>query len=289
MGRGNRKQWRIRDYEAAVRYYLFFWVSIVLCAFFCCAGIQMIGQDAGVIQMEAFQPDNKSFLEFQVNEQLDKQLQKLAGTSGISYDKLLTAVMLKNHFNPGKRIQEAEVISDMLGYERLDEDAYSKIVSYYKAVSGCVEFLPVANVYSEEVLQYDAGGHVEQVELENPADEEAGEFGMQIPVEQKWQEIVPAICMKKGTVILSDASEQILWLEIEEGIRMIYGNLKQDLKKWNEGDMINSGEILGSVSGAGLLLQFRLRAADGSWLDFNGRFCLLNGEKMVRSVTLMPQ
>ncbi len=289
MGTAGRKRWGNGTYEAAVRYYLFSWGGIILCAFFCCAGIQMIGKDAGVVQMEAFRPDNRSFLEVQVNNQVDEQLEKISGTSGISYEKLLAAVMLKNHFNPEKRIQEAEVISDVLGYERLDENVFLKIASYYKMISESVEFVPVANVYSADVLQYDAGGHVKQMELQSTAGEEAGEFGIRIPVEEKWQEIVPVICMKTGNIVRSDESELTLCLEQEEGIRVIYGNLKQDSKKWHEGEKVQSGEILGSVSGAGLLLQFLLRAEDGSWFDFNGRFCLLHGEKMVRSVTQMLQ
>ena len=79
----------------------------------------------------------------------------------------------------------------------------------------------------------------------------------------------------------------MLWMVQEDGISIVYRNLKQDMKEWQTGDVIEGGVILGSVEGAGLLLQFRLRSVDGSWLDFQGFSCLLHGEKKLRSVTRM--
>ena len=94
--------------------------------------------------------------------------------------------------------------------------------------------------------------------------------------------------MKTGTVVSRDLSENTICIQLEEGIQLIYGNLKQDLGEWEEGEIIEGGELLGSVSGAGgLLLKFRLRIPDGTWVGFNGSFCLFHGKKMIRSVTQM--
>lgn len=282
-----------------IRNYLFLWGGIILCAFFCCAGIQMIKQDAGVLQMESFHPDQESFRSVSVSRQADEKLMTLADNSGIAYEKLLAAFMLKNQFRLADVIRKAEVVSDVLGYERLNEELFGEIASYYKRICNCVEFLPVCDIYSsekginEKQLYYDAGKQVEQMtvvcqELEKGLEEKTGDWQLQIPVNEKDQGLVPVVCMKTGTVVSRDLSENTICIQLEEGIQLIYGNLKQDLGEWEEGEIIESGELLGSVSGAGgLLLKFRLRIPDGTWVGFNGSFCLFHGKKMIRSVTQM--
>lgn len=261
---------------------------IVLCAFFSCAGIQMIEQDTGVLQMELFRPDHEKFLAFELDEQADEQLSELSRTSGAAYEKLLAAVMLKHQYEPGSRISGGEILSDVLGYERRDETAFLKIASYYKSVFGCVEYLPLANLYdSREKRLFDAREHMEQISFTKQVTESGTrDDQLLIPVEEKWKEIVPVICMKTGTVVYCSGSEKILCLELEEGIQVVYGNLKQDQVEWNPGNRAESGQIIGSAAGTGLLLQFRLRAEDGTWLVFDGTSSMRHGEKTVRSVTL---
>lgn len=278
------------------------WISgIFLCAFFCCAGIQMIEQDAGVLQMEAFQAENRQFRALEGEEMIDRQLEAMSDASGIPFEKLLAGTMLKSGFRPEKTLRKAEVVSDALGYERLDEEAFLKISSYYKRMYECVEYLPVADVYvcqgeNREELRYDAQVHCAKAEtterdereqtdgMEKADGAEQGDFRLLIPVEEAWRGIVPTVCMKTGTVVSADSEENMLCLEQEDGISIVYRNLKQDMKEWQAGDVIEGGAILGSVEGAGLLLQFRLRSVDGSWLDFQGFSCLLHGEKKLRSV-----
>lgn len=261
------------------------WVGgIFLCAFFCCAGIQMIRQDAGVLQMEAFQPDNRQFRALEREEEIDKQLETISSVSGIPFEKLLAGTMLKSRFRPEKTLRKAEVISDALGYERLDEEMFLKISSYYKRMYECAEYLPVADIYgcqngNREVLQYEAQAHCTAAKK--------NETQLLIPLEAEWKGIVPAVCIKTGTVISADIQGYMLCMEQEDGISIIYENLKMDLQEWQTGDVIEGGTILGSVEGAGLLLQFRLRSEDGSWIDFQGFSCLLHGEKKIRSVTRM--
>ncbi|MGN0293938.1 MAG: hypothetical protein ACI4D3_08055 [Lachnospiraceae bacterium] len=287
------------------------WIGgIFLCAFFCCVGIQMIGKDAGVLQMEAFQAENRQFRALEGEEMIDQQLKAISDASGIPFEKLLAGTMLKSGFRPEKTLRKAEVISDALGYERLDKEAFLKISSYYKRMYECVEYLPVADVYvcrdgSREELRFDAQVHCEEAEtterdekekkdeveiadkMEKADGAEEADFRLLIPVDEAWRGIVPVVCMKTGTAVLADSEENMLCLEQENGISIIYRNLKQDLKEWQTGDVIEGGTILGSVEGAGLLLQFRLRSVDGSWLDFQGFSCLLHDEKKLRSVTQM--
>lgn len=261
----------------------------------------MIQKDAGVLQMESFSSGREEFLALELEEQVDQQLSKLASVSGSSYEKLLVAVMLKEQFQPGKCIQEGEVLADMLGYERLNEDVFLTIASFYERMFGCAEFLPVASVYSsqEGEILYDAKNHVKEAGRWKPGSEETGMeqeetetggYWLQIPVEEDWQGILPVICMKTGTVIACEKdgnTANILCLETEDGIRMFYGNLADYLKDWQTGDQIESGEILGSA--AGLVIQFQLQTEDGSWHSFNGLPCLNHGEKQARPVTQMLQ
>lgn len=282
---GRRRFLRRDNWMAEFRYCLFCWAAIFLCAFFCCAGTQMIMKDAGAIQMEAFDMENESFLQLDLDEKLDAQLTGLSDVSGVSCEKLLAAVMLKNRFHPGERIAEAEVLADVLGYERLDEEAFLKISSYYKRMLECIEYLPLAKIYTDqkksEICVYSPSSDI-QMEIKDG-------YRLQFPVEQKWQEIVPVICVKTGIIEDLNDSENTLCLELEEGVRVTYENLKQDLKIWEKGERVESGEILGSVTGTGLFLQFRLRSEDGSWIAFNGRPCLFHGSKKIRSVTQMLQ
>lgn len=250
----------------------------------------MVEKDAGVLQMESFRIDDDLFLALEDAEILDQQLMRLSQASGIPFEKLLAAVMLKNRFQPDRTIRETEVISDVLGYERLDEDTFSRISSYYKRMYECVEYLPVSDVIvsqngKEDQCIYDAETHMKQTETTESGGAEG--FCLLVPLEEEWRGIIPAVCMKTGTVISADSSENTLCLELEEGISVVYGNVKPDLKKWQPGDVIEGGAIMGCVEGAGLLLQFRLLSEDGSWLDFNGCSCLHHGEKKVRSVTRM--
>lgn len=269
------------------------WLGVILlCAFFCCAGIQMVEKDAGVLQMESFSAADGQFLALEGEEKIDRQLAELSETSGVPFEKLLAAVMLKNRFRPDRTIREAEVLADVLGYERLDEERFSLISSYYKRMYECVEYLPVSDVMVSQIgkkdtCMFEAKAHVKQAETADSG--ETADFRLIVPVEEEWKGIVPAVCMKTGTVISSDSSENTLCLELEEGISMVYGNVKQDLREWKPGDVIEGGGMMGSVEGAGLLLQFRLLSEDGSWFVFNGYSCLNHGEKKVRTVTRMLQ
>lgn len=268
------------------------WIGVIfLCAFFSCAGIQMIERDAGVLQMESFRADDGQFLALEGMETMEQQLSELSQVSGIPFEKLVAAAMLKNNFRADGGIRKAEVLSDVLGYERLDEKTFSRISSYYKRMYACVEYLPAADVLTsnggQEKCAYSAAEHLRQAQMEGSA--KTGGFCLLVPVEENWKDMVPAVCMKRGTVVSADSSENTLCLEMNDGVSVVYGNVKQDLKVWQAGDVIESGTILGSVTGAGLLLEFRLLSEDGSWLDFNGYPCLLHGEKEVRSVTRMLQ
>lgn len=252
----------------------------------------MIQKDTGVLQMEAFCSGGEKFLSLNLEESVDQQLSRLASVSGSPYEKLLAAVMLKRQFQSGKSIQEGEVLADQMGYERLNEEIFLNIASFYERMFGCVEFLPVASVYGsqEEELLYDAEAHVKEAKQEGFGEEKNPDEGkdgwVQIPVEERWQGIVPVICMKSGTVIACEQGEyagKVLGVEIEGGVQIFYGNLADYLKDWKEGDVVESGEILGSA--AELMIQFRLQTEDGSWHNFNGLPCLKHGEKQVRSVT----
>lgn len=281
-----------------IRQYLFFSMGIFLCAFFSCAGIQMIKQDAGVLQMEMFRPDQETFRSFSISRQADESLEALAETSGVAYEKLLAAFMLKHRFSPENAVCKTEVLSDTLGYERLDEERFAQIVSYYKDICSCVEYLPVCSIYSKNSvndtqLYYDAEKQLSQAaavrrDTAQGQDEEKKGWQLQILFEEEDQGLVPVVCMKTGTVVSQNLWENALCLQLEEGIQMIYGNLEQDLREWEEGEVIESGELIGSVSGAGgLLLVFRLRITNDTWADFNGSFSLFHGDKKVRSVTRM--
>lgn len=262
----------------------------------------MIQKDAGVLQLESFSPENEKFLALELKEQVDCQLSHLASVSGSSYAKLLAAVMLKEQFQPGGRIQEGEVLADTIGYERLNEPLFMRIAAFYERMLGCVDFSPVASVCSsrEKAVLYDAEAHVRQAEgwkeeTENSEDlesrkEESGNFWLQIPAEEEWQGILPVICVKTGTVTEAgewENGKSVLCLELEEGVRINYGNLADYLKDWQPGDVIKGGEILGSA--AGLVVQFQLQMENGTWHSFNGLPGLFHGEKQVRSVTQMLQ
>ena len=260
----------------------------------------MIQKDAGVLQMESFSSGREEFLALELEEEADAQLSRLSSVSGNSFEKLLAAVMLKEQFRPGKQIRKGEAVADMLGYERINEAAFSSVASFYGRMFGCVEFLPVASVYAmqegdrmqEGEILYDAQtrvNHAAQTTSENGktgANTKNEGYWVQIPVEEAWQGIVPVVCMKSGTVMEEEGAQTVentLGMELEDGIRILYGNMADFLKDWQPGDTIESGEILGSA--AELEIQFQLQIEDGSWRSFNGLPCLKHGKKQIRSVT----
>ncbi len=270
-----------------IQRYLFYYGIIAFCAFFSCAGFQMIGKDVGMVQMDNFNPQEEKFLELQVSERLTEELIFMEKISGIEQEKLLAAVMLKHQFKPQAPLQKTEVIADVMGYERANQEKFQKITSYYKRMCECVEYLPLADVYSGQdgTLEFCVNDCMEQAEIKiaESGESEGGvdAFWLKIPLENGWQGIVPVICLKSGEVVCKEEGQ--IELEQEDGIRIIYRNLTDYLKNWEIGEVIQAGEILGSTSG--LELQFQLLLENGSWVAFNGTFSLQNGEKMVRSVT----
>ncbi|MDO5410474.1 MAG: hypothetical protein Q4F21_08480 [Lachnospiraceae bacterium] len=277
-----------------IRYGLLGWGIVAFGAFFCCVGIQMIQTDAGALQLEAFSVKNESFLAVDWDREREEQLVRMAFTGDGHdghYERLLTAVMLKSRFKPQKRLQTAEIFADMLGYERLNEERFTEIASYYKRMGESAAYWPLADVYSSNPdspggrlkLLYDAEKEIREMKIR--------ELRLEIPVAENWRGIVPVVCMKTGKMVLDENSkrkENVICLELENGIRTFYENVRSDGMTWKSGEVIEEGQILGSAA-AGLILQFQLQAADGSWIGFNGNFPFCHGEKKVRPVTLTNQ
>lgn len=276
MGRSRRKG-RGRD-GAGLRRYLVWYALIGFCAFFCAAGIQMMEGDVGAVQMETFQPQDSKFRRCCVPQEVAEELEVMQEISSVKCEKLLAAVMLKQQWEPRAGLRKAEVFADMLGYERADPERFQEIASYYKRIGEAVEYLPFADLFSQDgkTLLFAAESCLQQLV-------EREDFGLELLLDERWKKLVPVVCMKESEVISCQENGELL-LEQADGIRVYYQNLTDYWQTWQVGDKLMGGEFLGSCEK--LQLQFEVQLEDGSWLTFCGRFSLQNNEKAVRSLVL---
>lgn len=238
----------------------------------------MMEGDVGTVQMEKFQPQDLKFRRCRVSQKVSEELETMQKISSVKREKLLAAVMLKQQWEPRAGLRKAEVFADMLGYERADLQRFQEIVSYYKRIGEAVEYLPFANLFSQDgkTLLFSAQASLMQLV-------EREDLGLEFLLEETWQKLIPVVCMKEGEVLSCQENGKLL-LEQADGIRVCYQNLTDYWQSWQVGDRLMGGEFLGSCEK--LQLQFELQLEDGSWVTFCGRFSLQNNEKAVRSLVL---
>lgn len=262
---------------------------ILFLSFFCSGVLQMISQERKASALGQFTVESDKFCAFHMERTLEKQLRELEKISGCPYENLLAAVMLDYDFLPPGKIRKAEILADMLGYERLNPSAFSNLCNVYGKIGSCCRFFPVAQMISKEDGEYRSDPETLAKQAHRGSREE--HYRLLFSFEKKWEGLLPVVNVQTGRVL--NWQEHEVLIEQEQGIRIGYQNLYQTWKHYEEGETISAGELIGTAgsleaegnpSAAGFWLLFQLQTEKKQWIFFQGAPAFFSENLQTRKV-----